>query len=70
MLFLLVMKHSRSTPGLQVRARPPLEPTGATWQMRKKPRELRIEETRGWGNLVSERKRISGLFSLMSILKV
>ena len=61
MLFLLEMKHSRSIPGLQERARPPLEPTGATWHMRKKPREWRIEETRKGGDLVSERRMISGL---------
>jgi hypothetical protein len=49
MEFLLEKKHSKSTPGLQVRTRPPLEPEGATWLRRKKPRALRILMARGRG---------------------
>jgi hypothetical protein len=61
MEFLLEEKHSRSTPGLQVSTRPPLEPEGATWLRRKNPRALRILMTREGEVLVSDRKMISGL---------
>ena len=44
-----------------MRARPPLEPTGATWQMRKKPRELRIEETWIWGFCFKKKKDLMAI---------
>jgi hypothetical protein len=65
--FLLEEKHSRSTPGRQARARPPLEPTGETWDIKKKPSKLRIEETEEGEDFVSDRKMMSGLFSRMII---
>jgi hypothetical protein len=49
MVFLFDEKHSKSTPILQERTSPSLEPKGATWHRRKKPRALRIEIT--WGGV-------------------
>ena len=60
MLFLLVTKHSRSTPGRQKRTKPPLEPIGATWDIRKKPGLFRVTETWRGEDFVSVRKRMSG----------
>jgi hypothetical protein len=55
MVFLLEEKHSKSTPGLQERTSPLLEPTGATWHRRKKPRAFRIEMT--WGEFLFQKER-------------